>query len=167
MFRKTAIALTFLLLFSALPNRLDAEQTTNAATSKADATSADAAKSQELVKHLDDTNFEKTVKESKVPVLVDFYAPWCEPCRRMSPRLEELAKEYEGRLLVVKVDVDFCPKLKSKYGITRLPTLYLLKPGGATQKSSTGERTLDGLRDFVKDAVKETDKQAEQQGNKQ
>ena len=62
MFRKTAIALTFLLLFSALPNRLNAEQTTNAATSKADATSAEAAKSQELVKHLDDTNFEKTVK---------------------------------------------------------------------------------------------------------
>lgn len=142
MLRNTATALTFLLLFSNTPSPLHAEQVS-------------AAKSEELVKHLDDTNFEKTVKESKVPVLVDFYATWCEPCKRMSPRLEELAKEYEGKLLVVKVDVDRCPKLKAKYGISRLPTLYLLKPGGATSKSSTGEKTLDGLRDFVKDAVKQ------------
>lgn len=172
MFRKTALGLTFLLLFSTIPSQLNAEQAggadnaTDAAKSAGSANSADsarsaaveksddAAKSEELVKHLDDTNFEKTVKESKVPVLVDFYATWCEPCKRMAPRLEELAKEFEGKLLVVKVDVDRCPKMKTKYGITRLPTLYLLKPGGATQKSSSGERSLDGLREFVKDAVK-------------
>jgi thioredoxin 1 len=124
-------------------------------TSPLNAGQVSAAKSEELVKHLDDTNFEKTVKESKVPVLVDFYATWCDPCKRMSPRLEELAKEYDGKLLVVKVDVDRCPKMKAKYGISRLPTLYLLKPGGETLKSSTGEKSLDGLRDFVKDAVKQ------------
>ncbi|MCC7528426.1 MAG: hypothetical protein IT342_07885, partial [Candidatus Melainabacteria bacterium] len=78
MLGKTAISLTFLLLFSNTLSTLNAEQVS-------------AAKSEELVKHLDDTNFEKTVKESKVPVLVDFYASWCEPCKRMSPRLEELA----------------------------------------------------------------------------
>lgn len=138
MLRNTA--LIYLLLFSNV---------------QATAAPVSPAKPEELVKHLDDTNFEKTVKESKVPVLVDFYATWCEPCKRMSPRLEELANEFEGKLLVVKVDVDRCPKMKAKYGITRLPTLYLLKPGGATLKSSTGEKSLDGLRELVKDAVKQ------------
>lgn len=139
MLRNTA--LICLLLFSNISSPLSAA-------------TISAAKTEELVKHLDDTNFEKTVKESKLPVLVDFYATWCGPCQRMSPRVEALAKEYEGKLLVVKVDVDRCPKTAAKYGITRLPTLYLLKPGGVTLKSSTGEKTLDGLRDFVKDAVK-------------
>lgn len=140
MLHKITIGLTFLLLLS---------------IAEATAEKVSATKSEELVKHLDDTNFEKTVKDSQVPVLVDFYATWCEPCKRMAPRLEDLAKEMDGKLLVVKVDVDRCPKMRAKYGITRYPTLYLLKPGGATLKSSTGERTLDGLRDFVKDAVKQ------------
>ncbi len=140
MLRNTATCLTFLLLFS---------------NTQANAAPTSAAKPDELVKHLDDTNFEKTVKESKVPVLVDFYASWCEPCKRMSPRLEELAKEFDGKLLVVKVDVDSCPKMKAKYGVTRLPTLYLLKPRGATLKFSTGEKSLEGLREFVKEAVKQ------------
>lgn len=111
-------------------------------------------KTEELVIHLDDSNFEETVKASEVPVLVDFYATWCEPCKRMAPRLETLAKEHEGKLLVVKVDAERSPKLAAKYGIKRYPTLYLLKPGGGTLKSSTGEKSLDGLREFVKEALK-------------
>lgn len=161
MSRKTAIGLSFLLLFASICSQSSAAQASVTAQTAPDGKSPVTAQiiesdeSQELVKHLDDTNFEKTVKDSKLPVVVDFYATWCEPCKRMSPRLEELAKEYEGKLLVVKVDIDRCPKMKSKYSITRLPTLYLLKPGGATQKFTVGERSLDGLREFVKDAVKQ------------
>lgn len=112
-----------------------------------------------FVKHLDDSNFGKTVKESKVPVLVAFHATWCGPCKRMAPDLEKLAKEYDGKLLVAKVDVDKCPKLSAQYGVTRVPTLVLLKPGGETIKIEVGGKSLDKLKDFVKEAI-EADKKS-------
>lgn len=158
MVRKTACCLAFLLpaalsaLFTATnPTTANAQSVTVEKTATVEKTSAE---QKELVIHLDDSNFDETVKDSEVPVLVDFYATWCEPCKRMAPRLETLAKEYEGKLLVVKVDAERSSKLKAKYGIKRYPTLYLLKPGGATIKSSTGEKSLDGLKDFVKEALK-------------
>jgi thioredoxin 1 len=149
MVRKTACCLA--LLLSAVTS---ATFTTTADAQTVTVKKSAEEKTEELVIHLDDSNFEETVKASEVPVLVDFYATWCEPCKRMAPRLETLAKEYEGKLLVVKVDAERSPKLAAKYGIKRYPTLYLLKPGGGTIKSSTGEKSLDGLREFVKDALK-------------
>lgn len=149
MFHKTAFCLALLLppfMSAMLAPTADAQTVTVKQPAEE--------QSEELVIHLDDSNFEETVKASEVPVLVDFYATWCEPCKRMAPRLETLAKEHEGKLLVVKVDVERSPKLKAKYGIKRYPTLYLLKPGGETLKSSTGEKSLDGLREFVKEALK-------------
>jgi len=69
------------------------------------------------------------VLEAKTPVLVDFWAAWCSPCRMVAPVVEELAEEYEGRISFVKLDVDQNPKTASKYGIMSIPTLLLFKNG--------------------------------------
>ncbi len=76
-----------------------------------------------------DDTFEAEVIKAKVPVLVDFWAPWCSPCRMVSPLVEELAAEYEGKVLFAKVDVDGNPKMANKYGIMSIPTLLIFKGG--------------------------------------
>ncbi len=78
---------------------------------------------------IDDSNFEKEVLKAKMPVLVDFWAAWCGPCRMVAPIIEELAKEYEGKIAFGKVDVDQNPKIASKYGIMSIPTLIIFKDG--------------------------------------
>src|SRR5207248_1248253 len=77
----------------------------------------------------DDQGFEKTVLQSPEPVLVDFWAPWCPPCRQIAPVVEELAGEYEGRLRAVKVNVDDSPDVASHYGIMSIPALVFFKDG--------------------------------------
>ena len=74
-------------------------------------------------------NFEQEVLKSDIPVLVDFWAVWCGPCQMLAPTIEELAKEYEGRIKVGKVNVDEQPELSRKYGIMSIPTLILFKDG--------------------------------------
>jgi len=78
---------------------------------------------------VDDSNFDEIVLQAKTPVLVDFWAEWCGPCRMVEPVVEELAEEYEGRISFVKLDVDQNPKTASKYGIMSIPTLLLFKNG--------------------------------------
>jgi len=78
---------------------------------------------------LEDSNFEKDVLQAKTPVLVDFWAQWCGPCRMVAPVVEELAQEYEGRVSFGKVDVDRNPKIASQYGIMSIPTLLVFKDG--------------------------------------
>ena len=75
------------------------------------------------------TEFEETVINSDVPVLVDFWAEWCGPCKAIGPAIEELASEYEGRAKVVKVDVDQNGDLATKYGVMSIPALLLFKEG--------------------------------------
>ena len=74
-------------------------------------------------------NFESEVLQSGLPVLVDFWAPWCQPCLMMGPIMEELAKEWEGKLKAVKVNVDENQSLAREYGIMSIPALFLFKDG--------------------------------------
>ena len=78
---------------------------------------------------LNDTNFEAEVIQSKEPVLVDFWAEWCGPCRTITPIVEEIAQQYEGRLKVGKVNVDFANMTASRFGIRSIPSLLFFKGG--------------------------------------
>ncbi len=80
------------------------------------------------VEHVDETDFGDQVLESDVPVLVDFYADWCMPCRMLGPVLDELARETSGAK-IVKVNVDESPRLAAQYGVTSIPFLVLFKDG--------------------------------------
>lgn len=81
------------------------------------------------VANITDTTFEQEVLKADVPVLVDFWAPWCGPCKAVAPVVENLSKEYEGRLKVVKLNTDENPKTAQAYRITGIPSLYLFKSG--------------------------------------
>ncbi len=78
---------------------------------------------------LTDANFEQEILKSDLPCLVDFWAPWCGPCQAVGPVVEEIAKEYQGKLKVGKVNVDEAPKVASQYGIMSIPTLSVFKNG--------------------------------------
>jgi thioredoxin 1 len=81
------------------------------------------------VKEMQEADFQKEVLDSDVPVLVDFFAPWCGPCRALAPALEGIAKTYAGRLKVVKVNVDDAQQLASGYRIRGVPTMMFFKDG--------------------------------------
>ena len=78
---------------------------------------------------INDSNFDQIVLQAKTPVLVDFWASWCAPCRMVAPIIDELAEEYSGRISFAKVDVDQNSKIATKYGIMSIPTLLIFKKG--------------------------------------
>ncbi|MFA7325169.1 MAG: thioredoxin [Candidatus Kapaibacterium sp.] len=79
--------------------------------------------------HLTDANFTKEIKNSDVPVVVDFWAAWCGPCRMIAPIIDELAAEYDGKAMIAKVDVDNNQQVAMQYGIRSIPTILMFKGG--------------------------------------
>lgn len=98
--------------------------------------------------HVNDNTFEQAVLKSPVPVLVDFWAPWCAPCRAVAPALEKIAVEYAGRLRVVKVNVDDNPEWAGRYGVMSIPTLLLVSEGHVVD-TQVGALPYNSLRQMV------------------
>ena len=101
---------------------------------------------------LDGKNFETEVVKSDVPVLVDFWAPWCGPCKMIGPIIEELAGEYDGKAKVGKVNVDDNQDLAAKFGIRGIPTVMLFK-GGEVAGSFVGLRPKEDLAGALDEAL--------------
>ncbi len=104
------------------------------------------------VAELTQTSFQADVLESKIPVLVDFWAPWCGPCRRIAPLVEQLAAEYAGRVKFAKIDVDQSQELAGSYGVMNIPTLMIFKNGVVVERF-TGIPDSARLKDAVNQAI--------------
>lgn len=100
------------------------------------------------VQTLTDTNFEQTVNGTSAPILVDFWAEWCGPCRRLAPTVEELATDYDGRLVVAKMNVDENPATPMRFSIRGIPTLLLFK-GGQLVDQVVGLADKDQLKKMI------------------
>lgn len=103
--------------------------------------------SEDLIQ-LSDDSFEESVLQSDIPVLVDYWAEWCGPCKAVTPILEEIAGEYAGRVKIAKMDVDSNKETPAKYGIRGIPTLMLFK-GGSVEATKVGALSKSQLTAFL------------------
>jgi len=101
---------------------------------------------------VDDKSFDEVVLGAKTPVMVDFWAPWCGPCRALAPTVEELAEEYQGKVTFAKVNVDENPKVASRYSIRSIPTLLVFKDG-KPMAQVVGLRPKSELKQHLDDAL--------------
>ena len=104
------------------------------------------------VLHLSDDEFDNTILTADVPVLVDFWAPWCGPCRMLSPIIEELAEDYAGKVVFAKVNTDENPATPGKFDVMSIPTLLLFKQGQLIDRA-VGMRPKPALKDWIDGAL--------------
>jgi thioredoxin 1 len=102
----------------------------------------------EHITHLSDASFEQDVLQSQVPVLVDYWAEWCGPCKMIAPILDEISKEYAGRLKIAKLNIDDNQQTPPKYGIRGIPTLMLFKNGNV-EATKVGAMSKSQLTAFI------------------
>lgn len=100
------------------------------------------------LQEITDDSFEKDVLNSNIPIIVDFWAPWCGPCKALAPILEDVAQNYTGKLKVVKLDVDSNPSTPPKFGVRGIPTLILFK-NGQVQATQVGLLNKAELMQFI------------------
>jgi len=101
---------------------------------------------------LTEESFERTVRESDLPVMVDFYADWCGPCKAMAPAVDELARTYQGRALIAKLDTDRAPRVSQQFRITGVPTTIVFK-GGQEAAKQVGAVPKAGLEALLRQAL--------------
>ena len=99
-----------------------------------------------------DSNFKTEVLESQTPVVVDFWAPWCAPCRIVSPTIDELGKEYEGKVKVGKMNVDENPKVAGQYGIMSIPSIVFFK-NGQPIKTMIGAQAKENYKQEIEEVL--------------
>jgi thioredoxin 1 len=102
----------------------------------------------DLVLHVNDSDFNETVLSASVPVLVDYWAEWCGPCKMIAPILEEIAKDYEGKLTIAKLNIDDNPATPQHYGVRGIPTLMLFIDG-EVEGTKVGALTKSQLSAFL------------------
>jgi thioredoxin 1 len=103
---------------------------------------------------LNDKNFDIELKEAKLPLLVDFYADWCGPCKQIAPFIEKVEKENEGKLIVAKVNVDNSLEIVQRYGVQSIPTLLFFNKDKKIVKQSTGFQSEEVLKQLVNESLK-------------
>jgi thioredoxin 1 len=104
------------------------------------------------VREITDANFENDVIKSELPTLVDFWAPWCGPCRMVKPIVEELSEEYAGKVNFMKMDTDENPQIPTKYGIRSIPSLLIFQ-GGELKGTIVGFRPKSDLKKRIDEAL--------------
>ena len=106
----------------------------------------------DLIVHTSDATFEQDVVNAALPVLLDFWAPWCGPCKMIAPILDEISKEFEGKVIVAKLNIDENPAQPPKFGVRGIPTLMLLKKGEVAA-TRVGALSKSQLVDFLKNNI--------------